>query len=623
MNLLSVESISKSFGEKILFKEISFGLNEGQKVALIARNGTGKTTLLNILSGKDEPDAGKVVFRKGLTIGYLDQDPQFPPGKTVEEAVFHSEAAIIQAVRKYEHAMETQIGLEEAMSEVDRLGAWEIESTVKLVLSQLGITRLDQSVETLSGGQRKRLALAQVLIDQPDFLILDEPTNHLDIQMIEWLEGYIKGRNLSLLVVTHDRYFLDAVCTEILEMEDSVLYRHKGNYSYFLEKKQERETSRASELEKAKNLYYRELEWIRKQPKARGTKSKSRVDAFEGIKEKAHAKKTENSFELNVKMSRIGGSIVEIKKLYKAYGSLQISKGFSYTFKTGDRIGIVGKNGTGKSTFLNMIAGIEEADSGKINVGETVVLGYYSQKGLELKEDKRMIEVVKDVADVLVLADGSKLNPTQFLKHFGFKPETHYTYVSKLSGGEKRRLYLLTVLIKNPNVLILDEPTNDLDILTLNILEEFLENFQGVLIMVSHDRYFMDRLVDHLFVFDGEGQIKDFNGNYTDYRLMTDEREKEDAKAKSKETQEKTVSSSVKSSGRKLSFKEKFEFEQLDKEIPILEEKKKSLELELAKSMTDYLKIQDVGQALSELSDSLENKFMRWLELSELIAQEE
>jgi ATP-binding cassette subfamily F protein uup len=491
-----------------------------------------------------------------------------------------------------------------------------------LVLSQLGITRLDQSVETLSGGQRKRLALAQVLIDQPDFLILDEPTNHLDIQMIEWLEGYIKGRNLSLLVVTHDRYFLDAVCTEILEMEDNILYRHKGNYSYFLEKKQERETSKASELEKAKNLYYRELEWIRKQPKARGTKSKSRVDAFEGIKDKATARRSDNTFELNVKMSRIGGSIVEIKKLNKAYGDLQISKGFSYTFKTGDRIGIVGKNGTGKSTFLNMIAGIEEADSGKINVGETVVLGYYSQKGLELKEDKRMIEVVKDVADVLVLADGSKLNPTQFLKHFGFKPDTHYTYVSKLSGGEKRRLYLLTVLIKNPNVLILDEPTNDLDILTLNILEEFLENFQGVLIMVSHDRYFMDRLVDHLFVFDGEGNIKDFNGNYTDYRIMLDEKEKEDAKIKTQEIAGKTAIVSSTTTKRKLSFKEKFEYEQLDKEIPTLEERKRTLESELTQSMTDYVKIQTIGEELSNLSDALESKFLRWLELSELLEVE-
>ncbi|MBX7181503.1 MAG: ABC-F family ATP-binding cassette domain-containing protein [Bacteroidia bacterium] len=621
MNLLSVEGISKAYGEKILFKDINFGLNEGQKVALVARNGSGKTTLLNILSGKDEPDAGNVVFRRGLTIGYLDQDPQFPSGFTVEEAIFHSNAAIIQAVRKYEHAMETQIGLDEAMAEVDRLGAWEVEFTVKQILFQLGITRLNQSVDTLSGGQRKRLALAQVLIDQPDFLILDEPTNHLDIQMIEWLEGYVKGRNLSLLVVTHDRYFLDAVCTEILELEDQVLYRHKGNYAYFLEKKQERELSKASELEKARNLYFRELEWIRKQPKARGTKSKSRVDAFEGIKDKATSKRSENSFELNVKMSRIGGSIIEIKKLNKAYGDLEISKGFSYTFKAGDRIGIVGKNGTGKSTFLNMIAGKEEPDSGKINVGETIVLGYYSQGGLELKEDKRMIEVVKDVADVLVLADGSKLNPTQFLKHFGFKPETHYTFVSKLSGGEKRRLYLLTVLIKNPNVLILDEPTNDLDILTLNILEEFLENFQGVLLMVSHDRYFMDKLVDHLFIFDGHGNIKDFNGNYTDFRMMLEQKEKQDAKDKLAESNLKENSNSN-TSKKKIGFKEKFEFQQLEKEIPELEEKKKQLELDLQASVSDYLKIQQLGEQIAQLSSELELKSLRWLELAELVEGE-
>ncbi len=618
MNLLSVELISKSFGEKNLFSKLSFGVNEGQKVALIARNGSGKTSLLNILAGKDVPDEGRVVFRNELTVGYLDQDPQFPAGKTVEEAVFHSDAAIIQAVRKYEHAMLTNEGLDEAMAEVDRLGAWEIEYTVKQILSQLGISRLDQKVETLSGGQRKRLALAQVLIDQPDFLILDEPTNHLDILMIEWLEGYVKGRNLTLLVVSHDRYFLDAVCTEIIELEDQTLYRHKGNYAYFLQKKQERETANSSELEKAKNLYTRELEWMRKQPRARGTKAKSRVDAFDVVKEKATVRRSEQSFQLNVKMNRMGGSILEIKKLYKSFGDLHISKGFSYTFKRGDRIGIVGKNGTGKTTFLNIIAGLEEQDSGKVHLGETMVLGYYSQSGMVMKEDKRMIEVVKDVADVLELADGTKLNPTAFLKHFGFKPETHYTFVSKLSGGEKRRLYLLTVLIKNPNFLILDEPTNDLDILTLNILEEFLENFQGVVLMVSHDRYFMDKLVDHLFVFDGTGEITDFNGNYTDYRLMLEDAEKanrqqsQSAKAVAIQT---TITAPTK---KKISFKEKHEFDTLEKEIPMLESRIFTLETELNSGLTDYERINELSTKIGKLSEELNAKSERWLMLSEL-----
>lgn len=611
MNVLSVESLSKSYGEKVLFQSISFGLNDGQKIALIARNGSGKTSLLNILAGKDTPDTGRVVYRNGLRIGFLQQDPVFDNNLSVEETLFNSETEVMKVVRRYEHALETGDGLEDAMADMERLQAWDIDQTIKQVLGKLGITRLQQSVSTLSGGQRKRLSLAQVLIDSPDFLILDEPTNHLDIEMIEWLEGFIKGRNYSILVVTHDRYFLDAVCDEILELEDQTLYRHKGNYGYFLQKKHERETAAASELEKARNLYHRELEWIRKQPKARGTKSKARVDAFDDIKTKATQRRSQTDFELDVKMSRVGGTILEIKKLYKSYDALPICKGFSYTFKKGDRIGIVGKNGTGKTTFLNMIAGLEAQDSGKINLGETIVLGYYSQQGLVLKEDKRMIEVVKDVAEVLVLADGSKLNPTQFLKYFGFKPDTHYTYVSKLSGGERRRLYLLTVLIKNPNFLILDEPTNDLDILTLNILEEFLENFKGVLLMVSHDRYFMDKLVDHLFIFDGDGHIRDFNGNYTYYRnsLETPEQPKAIKAAKAEKV-----------SNTKISFKDKHEFEQLEVAIPELEIKIKELEDRLGSQSLDYQQLLELSSELEALKPRLEKMTERWLELADLMA---
>jgi ATP-binding cassette subfamily F protein uup len=638
MNLLSIENLSKSYGEKQLFKDLTFGISQGEKVALVARNGTGKSTLLRILCNKDNADSGRVVFRKDLRISFLDQNPEFNEELSIIDAVLLSENEITIAIKRYEKLIEEQTDeisaaqskdLEEAIAMMDKTNAWAYEVRVKQVLDKLGLVKLSQQLKTLSGGQKKRVALAKVLIEEPDLLIMDEPTNHLDVDMIEWLEEYLENKDLSLFLVTHDRYFLDNVCNKIIELDQQKLYTYQGNYSYFLEKKAEREFNSAREVDKAQNLMRKELEWIRRMPKARGTKSKSRVDAFYDLKEKATDRRQIAEMELNVKMSRIGGKVIEMKKVYKSYDDFNILKGFDYTFKTGERIGIVGKNGIGKTTFLNLITGKELPDSGKINVGETIVFGYYSQAGLTLKEDKRVIEVVKDnIAEVISLGDGSKVSASQFLTLFQFPPEMQYTYVSKLSGGEKRRLFLLTVLVKNPNFLILDEPTNDLDLLTLQTLEEFLLHFKGCLVVVSHDRYFMDKLVDHLFVFEGDGIVKDFTGNYREWR---DEVVEEELQLKKKQKQalvnqknekQDAVSITINTTtekGRKRTFKEKYEFEQLQKEIATLEKEKQDLDLKLASSAGSHEEILLWSTRIGEVISAIDEKELRWLALSELI----
>lgn len=638
MNLLSIENLSKSYGEKQLFKDLTFGISQGEKVALVARNGTGKSTLLRILCNKDNADSGRVVFRKDLRISFLDQNPEFNEELSIIDAVLLSENEITIAIKRYEKLIEEQTDeisaaqskdLEEAIAMMDKTNAWAYEVRVKQVLDKLGLVKLSQQLKTLSGGQKKRVALAKVLIEEPDLLIMDEPTNHLDVDMIEWLEEYLENKDLSLFLVTHDRYFLDNVCNKIIELDQQKLYTYQGNYSYFLEKKAEREFNSAREVDKAQNLMRKELEWIRRMPKARGTKSKSRVDAFYDLKEKATDKRQIAEMELNVKMSRIGGKVIEMKKVYKSYDDFNILKGFDYTFKTGERIGIVGKNGIGKTTFLNLITGKELPDSGKINVGETIVFGYYSQAGLTLKEDKRVIEVVKDnIAEVISLGDGSKVSASQFLTLFQFPPEMQYTYVSKLSGGEKRRLFLLTVLVKNPNFLILDEPTNDLDLLTLQTLEEFLLHFKGCLVVVSHDRYFMDKLVDHLFVFEGDGIVKDFTGNYREWRdevveeeLQTKKKQKQ-ALVNQKNEKQDAVSTTINTTpekGRKRTFKEKYEFEQLQKEIATLEKEKQDLDLKLASSEGSHEEILLWSTRIGEVISAIDEKELRWLALSELI----
>lgn len=636
MNYLSVESLSKSYGPKVLFENISFGISQGQKVALVAKNGAGKSSLLKIISGKDTPDSGKVTFRKDIKIAYLEQDPLLSPDKTVMEVVFDNDHPVIKVVKEYEESIEaqskndnpkTQDRLQKAMEQMDLHNAWDFETRIKQILGKLNIHDTSLKVSKLSGGQKKRVALSSVLINEPDILIMDEPTNHLDVEMIEWLESYLVSRDLALLLVTHDRYFLDCVCNEIVELDNGKLYHYDGSFSYFIERKAEREANENSELDKAKNLYRRELEWVRKMPRARGTKAKARVDAFSDVEQKATGKKTQDSLQLDVKMTRLGGKILELIKIGKSYGELAIMKSFSYTFKKNEKIGIVGKNGVGKSTFLNIILGLEKYDSGKLQTGETVVFGYYSQAGLKLDEDKRVIEVIKDSADVIQLSDGSKLSAALMLQRFQFSPEMQYSFVSKLSGGEKRKLYLLTILMKNPNFLILDEPTNDLDIITLGILEEFLQNFQGCLLIVSHDRYFMDKLVDHLFVFEGEGKIRDFPGNYSQYReKLTEEEKKLKASpipiAISTKENEEEKSSIEKSSStptkRKFSFKEKHEHDQLSKEIETLEKRKTEITEKMNSGIEDHGALHDLAFEFREISKQIDEKSLRWLELEEL-----
>jgi ATP-binding cassette subfamily F protein uup len=630
MNLLSVENISKSFGDKVLFENISFGISYNEKLALIAKNGAGKSTLISILKGKEIADTGRVTFRKDILVSFLDQEPVFDESKTVMDTLLNSENRLTKVIRNYEELLEatqhnpTNAILEkfdQAMNEMNELNAWDYETKVKEILFRLNITNMDQVIHSLSGGQKKRVALAQVLINEPNLLVMDEPTNHLDVEMIEWLEYYLSSREISLLLVTHDRYFLDEVSDAIIEIDNHQLYSYKGNFSYYLEKKAERVANEISEIDKARNTYRKELEWMRRMPKARGTKAKSRITSFYEVEDKAKQKKQERRIEIQVKMSRLGGKILELIKVNKSFGDKKILDQFTYTFKKGEKIGIVGKNGIGKSTLLNIIMGLEEADSGKIQTGDTVVFGYYSQKGIQLKEDKRVIEVIKDFGEYIPLADGTKLGASQLLTRFNFPPDVQYSYVSRLSGGEKRRLYLMTVLIKNPNFLILDEPTNDLDILTLQTLEEFLMEFAGCVLIVTHDRYFMDKLADHVFAFEGDGIIKDFPGNYTEYREWKDEGGQEiEALPEASEQEAKEESKSAhkpKPESKKRSFNDQRELELIEQELPKLESRKAELENKMNSGISDHLELQKISEELSKVMADIDSRSLRWLELQE------
>ena len=617
-----MENLTKSFGDLVLFENISLGLSEGQRVGLIAKNGSGKTTLLNILSGKEGYDNGTISFRRDLRVGYLEQDPQYPEELTVLEACFHHGNSTVELIKEYERCMETEghPGLDEILVRMDHEKAWEYEQKAKQILSQLKIRDFSQHVKHLSGGQLKRVALANTLITEPDLLILDEPTNHLDLDMTEWLEEYLRRNNLSLLMVTHDRYFLDRVCSEIVEIDNRQIYQYKGNYSYYLEKRQERIEAKTVEIERANNLYRTELEWMRRMPQARGHKARYREDAFYELEKVAKQRFNNDNVKLDVKASYIGSKIFEADHLYKSFGDLKILDDFSYIFSRYEKMGIVGNNGTGKSTFIKILMGLEQADSGMLDIGETVRFGYYSQDGLQFDEQMKVIDVVQDIAEVIELGNGKELTASQFLQHFLFTPETQHSYVYKLSGGERRRLYLCTVLMRNPNFLVLDEPTNDLDIVTLNVLEEYLQNFKGCVMVVSHDRYFMDKVVDHLLVFNGQGDIRDFPGNYTQYRDWKDakvhqEKEKEKEAAKTQEDKTAKVRLNEK---RRMSFKEKREFEQLEQEIADLETEKNAIEEALCSGTLSVDELTEKSKRLPELSDLIDEKTLRWLELSEI-----
>lgn len=615
---LQVENLTKSFGDLVLFDKISFGIAQGQRIGLIAKNGSGKTTLLNILSGKEGYDEGTITFRRDLRVGYLEQAPSYPAGLTVLEACFHHGNSTVELIKEYEECMETpgNPGLEELLGRMEHEKAWDYERKAKQILSQLKIRDFNQKVEHLSGGQLKRVALANVLITEPDLLILDEPTNHLDLDMTEWLEEYLNRGNLSLLMVTHDRYFLDRVCSEIIEIDNKQLYSYKGNYSYYLEKRQERIDATNAEIARANNLYRTELEWMRRMPQARGHKARYREEAFYDLEKVAKQRTYDNNVKLDVKASYIGSKIFEADHLFKSFGSLKILDDFSYIFARYEKMGIVGNNGTGKSTFIKILMGLEKIDSGTLDIGETVRFGYYSQDGLQFNEQMKVIDVITAIAEVIELGNGKRLTASQFLQHFLFTPETQHSYVYKLSGGERRRLYLCTVLMKNPNFLVLDEPTNDLDIVTLQVLEEYLKNFKGCVIVVSHDRYFMDKVVDHLLVFKGQGDIRDFPGNYSDYRdwkLARAEHEKEAAKPKEEKTQRVRLNDK-----RRLTFKERKEMEQLETEIATLEEEKKTIEEALCSGTLSVDELTEKSKRLPLLNDELDEKSMRWLELSEI-----
>jgi ATP-binding cassette subfamily F protein uup len=623
MHYLSVEAITKSYGIKPLFKDLSFHISEGDKIALIARNGSGKSTLLRILAGKEYEDAGKVWVNKDVDIALFEQNPEFYENETILQNIFFHKHPVMDAIREYEDAMEsTDVHRQsEAIVKMDELGAWDFDAKVKQILGKLRIHNLQQVVATLSGGQRKRVALARTLIDigfehKHVMLIMDEPTNHLDVEMVEWLEHYLNKENITLLLVTHDRYFLDEVCNEIWELDNGKLYTYKGDYANYLEKKAARMESESASIDKARNTYRKELEWMRKQPRARTTKSKSRQDNFYLVEAKAKQRIEDQKLELEMKMNRLGGKVVELKKVYKSFGDRVILKGFDYTFKKGERVGVVGKNGVGKSTFINIIQGLEQPDSGKVNTGDTVVFGNYSQEGLQLKEDMRVIEYVKTIAESFPLAKGGSLSAAQFLELFLFTPDQQYTYVSKLSGGERRRLHLLAVLFRNPNFLVLDEPTNDLDLPTLGVLETFLADFPGCLMIVSHDRYFMDKLVDHLLVFEGDGVVRDFPGNYSDYRFSL---EKEAVKKDENESvgMVATKNEPQPVSKKKPSFKEKREFELLEKEIRELTLEKQEITERLGSGNLPFEDLQKLSNRIGDITSLLDDKEMRWLELSE------
>ena len=616
MNLLSVENISKAFGERVILENISFGINKDQKIAFIAKNGTGKTTLLNIMAGKDLPDSGQVVFRKGIHIGFLSQNPYFDEELTVEETIFAADNPILRLIQAYEHALEhpeNEVAYQKAFEQMELHNAWDFETQYKQILFRLKLDNLSLKVKNLSGGQKKRLALANVLISKPDLLILDEPTNHLDLEMIEWLEQYFAKENLTLFIVTHDRYFLERVCNEILELDGGELFSYKGNYSYFLEKKEQRLAQEQASVEKAKNLYVKELDWMRRQPKARTTKSKSRIDDFYKIKEQAHKRRKEHTVQLEINMERLGSKTVEFHNVCKAFDKLTILDKFSYNFLRGERVGIIGKNGTGKSTFLNLLTGALPPDSGKIIVGDTIKFGYYTQEGIEVLQGQKVIEVIQKYGDYIPLLKGRTLSAGQLLERFLFDRKKQYDYVEKLSGGELKRLYLCTVLIQNPNFLILDEPTNDLDIVTLNVLEDFLLDYPGCLVVVSHDRYFMDKIVDHLFVFRGQGEVEDFPGNYTDYRVYEESTPPTDDTPK----KEATKNTWRKDANKGLSFNEQKEYNRLEKEIAQLEEKKTAIEAAFAEGNLSNDEIQSQSVALQETLVALEEKTERWFELTE------
>jgi ABC transport system ATP-binding/permease protein len=628
MNYLSVENLSKTFGEKPLFETLAFGLQKGEKTALIANNGTGKSTLFKIIAGKETADTGLVTIRDGIKTAFLEQEPFFVPGQTIDELINSSHSAISKVVQNYEKALlahsrepssSTQKNLETATDEMDHNKAWDYERRLKQILNLFRIIDTTQKTELLSGGERKRLAIALVLLDEPEMLLLDEPTNHLDVDMIEWLEAYLTRSNLTILMVTHDRYFLDRVCNHILELSNGQLYHHKGNYAYFLQKKTEREEIFQVETDKARQLMKKELEWLRRQPKARTHKSKSRIRAYDDIKEKATGLQHENELKLEVKAKRLGGKILEIDHLCKRYGKIKIVENFNYLFRKGERIGIIGRNGTGKTSFLNLITGNEKADSGKIETGETIIFGYYQQVGITFVDDKKVIDVVNDIAEVIQTGDGKIISASKFLEYFMFPPEVQYKQVSLLSGGEKRRLNLLTVLIRNPNFLILDEPTNDLDLLVINRLEEFLMNYKGCLLLVSHDRYFLDKLTDHLFIFEGGGKVKDFYGSYSNYNSLKEKEkhndEKQDRNFKADKKQEKRQTK-VKT---KLSFNEKREYEKLEKEIDQLEKEKSEVENSLNSGLNDFQELNMLSARAGELIRLIDEKTLRWMELDEFV----
>ena len=622
-SFLQVEGLTKSFGDLVLFRDISFGIAEGERIGLIAKNGSGKTTLLNILTGKEPYDSGAVVFRRDLRVAYLEQDPAYPENLTVLEACFHSGNDVTDLIAEYERVINSKdhSGLDAILQKMDILQAWDYEHRAKQILGQLKITDFEQKISQLSGGQLKRVALANVLITEPDLIILDEPTNHLDLDMVEWLEEYLQRSRLSLLMVTHDRYFLDRVCNEIIEIDQQQLYQYKGNFSYYLEKRDERISAQNAELDRANNILRKELEWMRRQPQARATKAKSRIDAFYDLEKKAQQVRDAGNVQLQMKGTYIGNKIFEAQHVYKSFGDIKILEDFNYVFARYEKLGIVGNNGTGKSTFIKMLMGEVAPDKGGFDIGETVKFGYYSQDGLKFDEQMKVLDVVQNIAEVIDLGNGSRLTASQFLQHFLFPPEKQHNFVYKLSGGEKRRLYLCTVLITNPNFLVLDEPTNDLDIVTLNILEEYLQQFKGCVIVVSHDRYFMDKVVDHLLAFQGSARIKDFPGNYTQYREWKEvqeflEKEKEQAaKPKEEKVQQVQPKNDEK---KKLSFKEKREFEELDALIPQLEEEKANLENELSSGTLSTDELLQKSNRISQLIEAIEEKTMRWLELSEL-----
>ena len=620
MNLLSIEGISKSYGEKVIFKPISFGINKGQKIALIAKNGSGKTSILNIIAGEDTPDEGNVIYRKGIRVAYLAQEPKLDVKLTVEESILQADNPTLKVIAAYEKALENpddQEAYQKAFEAMDQNQAWDFENQYKQILFKLKLNDLSALVGSLSGGQKKRIALCNALLRQPELIILDEPTNHLDLEMIEWLEDYFAKEKLTLLMVTHDRYFLERVCNEIIELDEGNLYTYKGNYSYYLEKREARLIQESVEAHKTKLHFKKELDWMRRQPKARTTKSKSRIEDFKVIKEKASQRRNEHEVQLEINMERLGSKMIEMHKVQKAYGDKIILNQFDYMFQKNDRIGIIGKNGTGKSTFLNLLTSNDTADAGKIVWGETLKFGYYTQNGIKVKEGQKVIDVIREYGDFIPLKKGRKISAQQLLERFLFDRKKQYDFVEKLSGGERKRLYLCTVLIQNPNFLILDEPTNDLDIVTLNVLESFLLDFPGCLLVVSHDRYFMDKIVDHLFVFQGEGVIEDFPGNYSDYRVY------EDSKIEDKNathSAEKKVKKEWKETPKKavLTFDEQKEFKKLEKEIEKIELEKESIQNRFSTENLEPQKIEELSINLGKLDQKLDQKTTRWFELSAL-----